>query len=383
MARIKLCEYRAKSILIDNYRGASIKLDSLSDDVSKLENEKSYVIKVDQGVKKRGKQGLLKLNVKKSDAEAAVRELADKGFDRFIAEPMYPHDDSNEHYVSFERTRDGISVSYSPHGGVEVETHPEAVVQFFNGDIQKTPLADDFIEKIVSLMDEQHFSFIEINPLVIEDGKLTLLDAAVLADDGGEYFVDGWTENDVVEAGDSTQQEIIVKEMDDNSPAALKLKVLNKDGAIWTLFSGGGASITIADEIQAAGLGNMLGSYGEYSGNPSSEETYLYTKQVLSLLHESNAAKKILIIAGGVANFTDVKKTFNGLIKALDEVSLQLKQQSVKVFVRRGGPNEKEGLAHMEKFLRDNDLLGSIYGSNDVLTSAITDGIKWLDEGKS
>ena len=101
------------------------------------------------------------------------------------------------------------------------------------------------------------------------------------------------------------------------------------------------------------------------------------------MLHESNAAKKILIIAGGVANFTDVKKTFNGLIKALDEVSLQLKQQSVKVFVRRGGPNEKEGLAHMEKFLRDNDLLGSIYGSNDVLTSAITDGIKWLDEGKS
>jgi ATP-citrate lyase beta-subunit len=384
MARVKISEFRAKKLLIgSSYAGVSVSNYSPQEDIAQLNDDTKYIIKVDQGIKKRGKQGLIRLNVGKSNAKIAIEELAPKGFDRFIAEPMHPHDDKDEHYVSFERTREGILVSYSPHGGIEVEEHPESVQQFLyipevNELTHDTPLTLKFISHVVSVMNKQHFGFVEINPLVIENGTFVLLDAAVLADDAGEYFVDGWSEDDVVDAGESTPQEKAVKVMDDNSPAALKLKVLHQNGSIWTLFSGGGASITIADEIQAAGLGKQLGNYGEYSGNPTGEETYLYTKEVLSLLLQSSASKKVLIIAGGVANFTDVKKTFAGLIKALDEVASSLQSQGVKVFVRRGGPNEEEGLAHMKKFLADNHLLGSIYGSNDVLTQAIDEGIDWL-----
>jgi len=75
-------------------------------------------------------------------------------------------------------------------------------------------------------------------------------------------------------------------------------------------LSGGGASITIADEAMNQGKSSLVGNYGEYSGGPSTEETYLYTLDVLRQVLTSKAPKKAIIIAGGVANFTDVKKTF-------------------------------------------------------------------------
>jgi len=36
------------------------------------------------------------------------------------------------------------------------------------------------------------------------------------------------------------------------------------------------------------------------------EETYIYTQNLLNLLLQSQASPKILIIGGGVANFTEV-----------------------------------------------------------------------------
>jgi succinyl-CoA synthetase beta subunit len=93
----------------------------------------------------------------------------------------------------------------------------------------------------------------------------------------------------------------------------------------------------------------------------------------------SNAPKKALIIAGGVANFTDVKKTFGGVIQALKEVLGDLQKHKVRVFVRRGGPNEKEGLAMMKDFLQKNDILGSVHGADIVLTDVINEALEYVD----
>ena len=41
----------------------------------------------------------------------------------------------------------------------------------------------------------------------------------------------------------------------------------------------------------------------------------------------------------GIANFTDVAKTFTGIIRALREEVHILLEHSVSVWVRRGGPN--------------------------------------------
>jgi len=58
-------------------------------------------------------------------------------------------------------------------------------------------------------------------------------------------------------------------------------------------------------------------------------------------------------VGGAIANFTDVKKTFGGIIGAFRKAKTAGKLQNVKIWVRRGGPNEKEGLAAMRALQQD------------------------------
>ena len=55
----------------------------------------------------------------------------------------------------------------------------------------------------------------------------------------------------------------------------------------------------------------ILWPVGEYSGGPNEQQTYAYAKTILDLMckhpHEDG---KILIIGGGIANFTNVADTF-------------------------------------------------------------------------
>lgn len=375
MARVKLSEFRAKSLLSDGYTGFALRLDSLDQDIAKLNANEKYIVKVDQGIKKRGKQGLIRLNITRDTMQDAVHELAEKGFSRFIAEPMIPHDETEERYVSFERFRDAIHILYSEHGGVTVEDSPESVEKYLADTV---PLPRAFVDHVMEVMDREHLSFIEINPLLVRDEQCMLLDAAVLADSAGEYQ-STWSEEDIVEARTPSGAELAVAELNNNSPAAFTFRILNPDGALWLLLSGGGASITIADEAMNAGRAETIGNYGEYSGGPSGEETYLYTKNVLQAALASKAPRKAIVIAGGVANFTDVAKTFKGVIQALAEIKEQLTQANIKVFVRRGGPNEIEGLAMMKKFLNENNLYGSVHGSDATLTDVIHEALEAID----
>lgn len=375
MARVKLSEFRAKSLLIDDYDGVTIRKDSAVDDVANLSDNQKYVVKVDQGVKKRGKQGLLHVNLAKDDIPGKVESLAERGFERFIAEPMVSHDEADERYVSFERTRSGINILYSEQGGVAVEDDPDSVTSYSQ---ESVPLPADFVKKIISVMNKEHFSFLEINPLLVDGENCTLLDAAVLADSAGAFQA-SWSEDDIVEARTLTESEAAVASLDDNSPAAFSFRVLNPDGAIWLLLSGGGASITIADEAMNQNRADAIGNYGEYSGGPSAEETYLYTGHVMSQVLRSTAKKKAIIIAGGVANFTDVRKTFTGVIKAFEENKAELQKADAHVFVRRGGPNEEEGLKLMETFLKNSNLYGSVHGSDVVLTDVINEALEYID----
>lgn len=363
---------------MSDYRGVSLRLDSIDDDVKKLDTSTKYIIKVDEGEKKRGKRGLVRLNVATSEAAAAVRELSqqESGFSRFIAEPMYVHDDDEEQYISIERVRGGWRALYSPRGGVAVEDDPASVTKY--DDLSKLPLPQDFVQHLIDVMNAQHMSFVEVNPLIVRDNDCVLLDAAVLVDSAGEAE-SSWGEDDIVNARMASSAEQSVAKLNENSSASFSLRVLNPDAPIWLLLSGGGASICIADEAANRGRAGEIGNYGEYSGGPTGEETEVYTEAVLGQMFESQASRKALIIAGGVANFTDVAKTFGGIIKALDKNIDQLKKHQTKVFIRRGGPNEQEGLAKMKKYLEDKDLLGSVHGSGDVLTVVVDEALEYID----
>lgn len=388
MARVKLTEYRAKKIILgDAYKGLSIKTDEKGK-LAPLEVEDSlmgWVAKVDQGVKKRMKQGLVAVDVNAQKAKRAFGAWKKKGFSQFILEPLFPHKPQEEQYLSLERVRDGIRVLHARDGGIDIESNPSAVksVVVASGDdvkkaAQITKLPEQFLYNLLATFDENYFAFLEINPLIIRGESATLLDAAVLVDSAGGFFAKNWKDDDVVQGKTRHKAEEAVETLAATTPAQLALKVLNTNGALFFLFSGGGGSIVIADEAQLQGAGDLIGNYGEYSGGPSREETHLYARELLKLLLASKAKKKALVIAGGVANFTDIAKTFAGIIDALSENADALRKQKVKVFVRRGGPNEKAGLELMRAFLTKEKLLGSIYGSDTVITKAVEDAIKFV-----
>jgi succinyl-CoA synthetase beta subunit len=390
MARKRLSEYKAKlllsSTLGQEYHGFSATantIPSLSKQIS------SYVVKVDQGVKKRFKKGLVMLNVPADHVPQAVNTLAEKGYSQFIIEPQQRYDSSAEHYLSLMRERGGITLFYSDKGGIDIEENQSSVKKLFIRTFDKETIRlaakeinlDELIlQALIFACNTYFFSFLEINPFIVKNKAFIMLDAAVEVDSTAEFFVEGaWSETDFVEERNTAFTEVEqVRALASRSQAAFSLTVLNPEGSLGMLLSSGGASIVLADEAGNLGYGRELINYGEYSGNPNAEETYLYTKSILSLVLKSNARKKALIIAGAVANFTDIRVTFLGVIKALKEQAESLRKQHIKVFVRRGGPNQKEGLLLMTEFLEKEELYGQVKGPEMVLTDIVHEAISYI-----
>ena len=152
----------------------------------------------------------------------------------------------------------------------------------------------------------------------------------------------------------------------------MKLTVLNEKGRIWTMVAGGGASVIYADTIVDMGGVNELANYGEYSGGPNEQQTYVYAKTVLDLMcRHPHKDGKILIIGGGIANFTNVADTFKGIMRALRETKIRLQENKTKVFVRRGGPNHLEGLRLMKELGTAIDVPIHVYGPETHMTAIV------------
>ena len=91
----------------------------------------------------------------------------------------------------------------------------------------------------------------------------------------------------------------------------------------------------------------------------SQELVYEYAKIILRVMTSSpEPYGKVLLVGGGVANFTDVASTFKGLVQALKDFGKALKACGTTVWVRRGGPNYAEGLAQMKKACEEPALQG-------------------------
>ena len=87
-------------------------------------------------------------------------------------------------------------------------------------------------------------------------------------------------------------------------------------GRIWTMVAGGGASVIYADTVGDLGYAHELGNYAEYSGAPSSAETYQYARTLLGCAtSNADGGNRALLVGGGIANFTDVAATFKGIIQ--------------------------------------------------------------------
>ncbi|KAG8889345.1 citrate synthase [Tulasnella sp. 332] len=172
---------------------------------------------------------------------------------------------------------------------------------------------------------------------------------------------------------DLTKEEAYIQRLDAGTGASLKLTVLKQDGRIWTMVAGGGASVVYSDAIAAHGFAHELANYGEYSGAPTEGQTYEYAKTILDLMTRGavNPDGKILIIGGGIANFTNVAATFKGIIRALKEFKGPLNTHKVKIYVRRGGPNYQEGLKAMRLLGESLGVPIKVYGPETHITEIV------------
>lgn len=365
--------------------------------------DQKLVAKPDQLIKRRGKAGLIAINKTFDEAKAWVSERMCKEqkvesvtgqLTHFLIEPMVAHKQEEEFYVCLHSLRYYDEILFYHEGGVDVgdvdskaekmqlptgtDITAEAVTQNLLSKVpaeKKANLAS-FIMSLYKFYKDLHFAYLEINPLVmLSDNTVVPLDMAAKLDETASFIcAQKWGEVDWPPpfGRAAYPEEALIREMDGRTGASLKLTILNDRGRVWTMVAGGGASVVYADTVADYGMGHELANYGEYSGAPSTEETFIYAKTLLSLmLRSKHPDGKVLIIGGGIANFTDVAATFTGLIQALQHYAADIKEHGIKIWIRRAGPNYLEGL---RKVKAASDRLGlgiKVYGPETHITAVV------------
>ncbi|MFX1575269.1 MAG: ATP citrate lyase citrate-binding domain-containing protein [Promethearchaeota archaeon] len=372
------------------------------------------VVKPDQLFGKRGKANLLLLDANCDEMKQFCVDNLDRvceignirgALKRLLIEPFIPH--KKEYYVSITSDRETDIIHFSFEGGIFVEENWDKVFHIpvpLGTDINSFDLEGKlpdlgeykdilipFIKGLFQVYVDQDFAFFEINPFAItEDKEIVPLDVKARLDDTAIFLHgDTWgNPNNPIEfpAGfgqTMSEDEALIHELDEKTGASLKLTILNREGRVWTMVAGGGASVIYTDTVVDLGLGNELGNYGEYSGNPSREHTEIYAQTIINLMTENpdpQGRPKYLIIGGGIANFTDVKATFTGIVSAIKKSVDKLKKANVKIFVRRGGPNEKQGLELMKQVGEETGIPIEIYDRYTHMTRVV-ELIKKTEEG--
>nr|XP_023018774.1 LOW QUALITY PROTEIN: ATP-citrate synthase-like [Leptinotarsa decemlineata] len=237
----------------------------------------------------------------------------------------------------------------------------------------KKEMISTFIFNLYKLYTELYFTYLEINPLVVTDKEIFILDLAAKLDATADFICRPmWGEIDYPPpfGRDALPEEAYIADLDSKSGASLKLTILNKSGRIWTMVAGGGASVIYSDTICDLGGAKELANYGEYSGAPTEQQTYEYAKTILSLMtQEKHPQGKVLITGGGIANFTNVSATFRGIITALVQFRERLIEHKVSIFVRRAGPNYQEGLRRMREVGQTLGISLYVFGPETHMTA--------------
>lgn len=317
----------------------------------------------------------------------------------FIVEPFTPHAQEEEYYISATCVGDDDVLYMSAEGGMEVEEgweekvtevafciteSEDEIAAKIRANVPKDIQAKDkeaFAEFAIGFFRayrELNFAYLEINPFVMQGSRIELLDmVAKLDDTAGFMMTQEWGDIEFPTSfgmEEKSPEVVAIEEADAKSGASLKLTVLKPEARIWTMVAGGGASVVYADTIaDLAGIED-LANYGEYSGGPTTGETQFYAETVLDLMTRTKDVQgrdKVLIIGGAIANFTDVAKTFTGIIYAFEKYADKMKDVGVKIFVRRGGPNYEKGLKDIKEAADRLGLWIDVYGPETHVTDIV------------
>ncbi len=345
------------------------------------------VVKAHEALGSRFKLGLVKVDLDLKGAQAAAGEMLGRQVgsitvSQVIVSEMVPHKD--EYYAAVKSTREGVEVLAANCGGIEVESNWDRVKKL-KVEVGETPSAEaleklakdagfpqalakkvaDFAGKLFACFESEDAQYLEVNPVVVRqsDGELVALDAVTLLDADAKFRHSDWNFPFAAEFGRAyTKNELEVMAVDSKIKGSVKfIEIPGGDTAM--LPAGGGASVYYSDAVVARG--GKLANYAEYSGDPPDWAVEVLTEKVCSLPGIKN-----IIVGGAIANFTDVKKTFGGIIAGFRKAKSEGKLKGVKIWVRRGGPREKEGLEAM-RTLSEEGFDIHVYDRHTPLTDIV------------
>ena len=357
-------------------------------EANKWLRESKLVVKAHEAIGGRFKLGLVKLGLNLEEAVEASREMIGRKIGtaeirQVIVAEMLDHDE--EYYVSMAGNPDGAELLLSSKGGVDIEDNWDTV-QRLHIPIDETPSLEALTElatkagfgdqeiaervakiasRLILCYDNEDAQSIEINPLVIRksDMRFAALDAVMNVDWDARFRHPDWDFKPVSEIGRPfTEAEQQIMDIDSRIKGSVKF-VEVPGGEVALLTAGGGASVFYADAVVARG--GSIANYAEYSGAPPDWAVEALTETLCQLPNI-----KHIIVGGAIANFTDVKATFGGIINGLRESKANGYLDGVKIWVRRGGPNESEGLAAISK-LKDEGFDIHVYDRNIPMTDIV------------
>jgi ATP citrate (pro-S)-lyase len=252
------------------------------------------VCKPDQLIKRRGKNGLLGINLDWKGVKEWVAKRAGTiikierthGYlDNFLVEEFCPHSNNSEFYICIQSVRQGDLIYFTHEGGVDVgdvdekaaklmievnEPFPTAATikdkllkgnRYLILEVKSEAKVSVLVKFIISLhqvYSKLNFTYLEINPLVVLETpngiNVYYLDLAAKLDQTAEFeCAQDWAKAlrlaypDVTShAGpcvtfpapfgrQMTKEESYIAELDSKTGASLKLTVLNPKGRIWTM----------------------------------------------------------------------------------------------------------------------------------------------------
>ncbi|GJR52801.1 ATP-citrate synthase alpha chain protein 1-like protein [Tanacetum coccineum] len=419
MARKKIREYDSKRLVKEHFNrisGSDLPIKSAQVTVSTDFNElverepwlssSKLVVKPDMLFGKRGKSGLVALNLDLAQVAEFVKERLGKEVEMggckgpittFIVEPFVPHNE--EFYINIVSERLGCSISFSECGGIDIEENWDKVKTIFlptgvslsqeicaplvaTLPLEFKTVIEDFIKHTYSLFIDLDFTFLEMNPFTLVEGKPYPLDMRGELDDTAAFknFKKwGNIEFPMPFGRVMSSTESFIHGLDEKTSASLKFTVLNPKGRIWTMVAGGGASVIYADTVGDLGYASELGNYAEYSGAPNEDEVLQYARVVIDCATaDPDGQRRALVVGGGIANFTDVAATFNGIIRAMKEKESKLKAANMHIYVRRGGPNYQRGLARMRALGAELGIPIEVYGPEATMTGICKQAIECI-----
>merc|ERR1719232_1956356 len=182
----------------------------------------SLVVKPDQLIKRRGKAGLVGMNLSFEEVKEWIEERMQKEIkvegvvgelDHFIVEPFIKHESKDEYYICIQSDRTGEEVLFYHEGGVDVgdvDAKAERMHVEIDSKLEKEELLSSscsllskvpkervnslasFVVTLFEVFRKMNFTYMEINPIVfLDEKKIIPLDLAAKIDEIAA-FLNAW-----------------------------------------------------------------------------------------------------------------------------------------------------------------------------------------------